>query len=625
MHTFTFVAGPPGSLARDRLLDHARAVRRVLPSLDTSLEIGASLLDHGGFGWSTVRPAVSEEPLMASASTPGHAALVYGEVRSREADGAGRLLQRWIDGGLAAVQELEGSFSAVIIDRTTGEVHLLGDLLGHRALRFFATSDELIVSPHDIAIAATGRLPAELDFTAAASILACEWSLGGRSMLRQVETCHPAEVVRWRLGTATPRRSMSLPQPGADGDQLRPRMAERTRLADRTRMVERAVESTRRFLDRCPDPVVDLTAGLDSRAALALVIGAGNWEGGTVQCSGAPDSLDTRYGARIAASQGLRFARTEPAVPTPSAFFDQVDLMAFAMNGDTNGKRALAPAPEYTPVRRPHVWGGGGEIFRGYYYPRPARQGRLRSPDDAVRLLRSKLRTGSLPWRDDGLAHAVHARQEERLAMFAAVARSPYDLLDLYYLFERFGVWGSLKERFTWEPDRYWSPFTDARLIRLLFRLPDPLGTSARLHGDAIRRFLPGAYWTPVNAASLLPFERLGAAGRALNRAFRVTARVAHRLPRGRARSQAAGVQAGESHERMRARIFAGPLAEPIAGTLGADGSISTELFGTAGVRALLDSHRSDAGIPTLQVLGALITMERWLEMARAARENALR
>ena len=36
------------------------------------------------------------------------------------------------------------------------------------------------------------------------------------------------------------------------------------------------------------------------------------------------------------------------------------------MNGDTNGKRAAAPLPAYDET--PNLHGGGGEIYRGYYY-----------------------------------------------------------------------------------------------------------------------------------------------------------------------------------------------------------------------------------------------------------------
>lgn len=634
MHTFTFVAGRPGLLTRSRLLSHARIVRSLLPSLETRLQSDAFLRPEEGFGWSSLIPGTREgESLLSQAITSDHAAVAYGQVQC-PADGAGggtgtgtgsgtstgsgtgaqRLLGRWLEGGAEAVQELEGSFSAVVVERSTGEVHLLCDLLGHRALRFFATDQEIIASPHDLAIAATGRSPAGIDHTSAATILACEWSLGGRSMLEGVEICAPGEVVRWRAGVGTPDRTLFLPgaRP-ADASGGRGDVAE-----VRSRMLAVAVESTRLFLQEEPDPVVDLTAGLDSRAALALVLGAGNWQGRRVQCAGAEDSLDVRYGRRIADREGLRFIRTEPTLPTAEKFLEHVDLMAFAMNGDTNGKRALAPAPTYPARRLPHVWGGGGEIYRGYYYPPAGRSPGLRSNADAARLLHSKLHVDRLPWRDPTFAEAVHRRQDERLDRLATAARGPYDLLDLYYLFERFAVWGSIKERFTWEPDRYWTPFANARLVRLGFRLPAPLGTRTRLHTDAIRRFLPGAYWVPVNGATILPFERLGAPGRALNRAYRVAGRLVRRLPGSEVSSSGA-----RSHEQLRAEIFAGPLSDTLAAILDSRDSLSAELLGHDGIRGILASHRAAAGIQTLQVLGRLVTMERWHQMARSARAAA--
>lgn len=618
MHTFTFRAGPPGGIGEDALLAHAGIVRGLLPTLDSPLETGCSLRGDEGFGWSWVLPANRQgNGLLSHETTPTHAAVVYGEARtSGEESPAALVLRRWTEGRAGAVQELEGSFSAVIVDRTTGEVHLLGDLLGHRALRFFATTDMIIASPHDLAIAATGRAPANIDYTSAASILSCEWSLGGRSMLAGVDVCEPAEVVRWRLGEGTATRTTLLPL-------LRPETATDPATVSevRDRMLAAAVEATRRFLREEPGPVVDLTAGRDSRAALALVLGAGRWQGDTVQCAGAPDSLDVRYGQRIAERAGLRFRRTEPAVPTADAFLEHVDLMAFAMNGDTDSKRALAPAPTYPARRLPHFWGGGGEIFAGYYYPPPGRSRALRSNDDAVRLLRSKLRADRLPWRTPAFAEAVYRRQDERLERFATVARTPYDLLDLYYLSERFAVWGSLKERFTWEPDRYWTPFANAPLVRLAFQLPSPVGTEARLHADAVRRYLPGAYWTPVNAARLLPFERLGGAGATLNRAYRVGARLARSVSGGR--SGGGGTPGDGSHERMRAATFAGPLRDTVEGVLGSSTGLSAELLGGDGLGGLLDAHRSHAGIDTLQLLGVLVTMERWHDMARSARDAA--
>src|SRR3989338_5969059 len=94
------------------------------------------------------------------------------------------------------------------------------------------------------------------------------------------------------------------------------------------------------------------------------------------------------------------------------------------------------------------------------------------------------------------------------------------DLFDLFYLYERHGVWEAMNHRLPWLR-RYWSPFTNTQVARLGFGLPAAERAASRIHQMLVRRHLPAGYWMRVNDHKLLALEGDGDIRRWLRQADR--------------------------------------------------------------------------------------------------------
>ncbi len=603
LETFLFYLGRPDGPSAEVLLRRAAAhLARVMPDAGVPLETSLTLLDGLNGGWCRVEPSGTVGlPVLDEHVDDEQAVLVFGDLTGVPEDETARRIARE---GVEDASELDGSFGAVVVHRPTGQVNLLTDCLGSRALRYFAGEDFLLAAPHDLTLLASGLVEVSLDLVSVASSVTTGWSLRGRSLLRGVATSRPDERVHWQHG-ALRREETFLIDPGrriAVGDKRRIRQQVEA-------MAEVAREGARAFASRWPQAGIQLTAGMDSRAAMAAILPSLDRERTFVQTTGYPNSPDVRTARRIAEHYGLTFKRTEPQAPSSGGFLKTVDLFAFSMNGDTNAKRAPQVDGTYAERDSALSWGGAAAIFRGHYYSRTAnRPLGLQDALDKFRTARSGRHLAFDPRVEEGLARRV----EETVRHYAGASTDGYDILDLLYAQERACVWDALKDRFTWTSTAFWTPFRDRRLVRMAYRLPAPISEYARIHETLIRQTLPWAYWVRCNYETLMPLEMAGAARPLLKRLDRRARRVAARL---KARSAPTAEHAG--HEQAQAAMFAGPLADPIRDLLTQTSSISLELFGREELERLLREH-TEGTHDHVQVLGRLVTAERWLHLARA-------
>jgi hypothetical protein len=287
-------------------------------------------------------------------------------------------------------------------------------------------------------------------------------------------------------------------------------------------------------------------------------------------------------------------------------------LMSFSMNGMTNAKRALAPLPDYDPARRILAGGVGGGIFAGafYHYYHGAKT-LPKTPEAAAELLASWRfrRLASLEFADPGCATRVHERLLMSLQSLSIDFQNPWDLIDAFYLFERYARWAAFGELNGWT--RRWTPFENCHAIRLAQQLPAPIGAYCTLQPMLVRRHLPlAAYLTPVNDESFLFLQGGGSARD-------ITRRVVRRLLRGKqrlTRQQTASKQ--QSSEALRASLFQGALRPYLEDSLCQNTSVALDLLGKTNTQSLLQRHvaRGDQ----LQPLGFLVTANVFREQVAA-------
>ncbi|WP_044963996.1 hypothetical protein [Sorangium cellulosum] len=588
----------------------ARLVGERMSSMGPEPRITVEVLPEVGGGWALLTPETPEpgarHALLDQVVTDTHAVLLFGELQGESRAAPARaVLRAWTSGGGDAVAALDGNFSAIVVDRAERTASVISDLLGRRALRTLHADGALYVSPHDVALVATGACPVEIDHASACSIITADWSIGGRPLLARVEPGDPARWLRLRGG-----RLERLPAPLGLFER---RIDARDAAAVRER-IDRIVDTMRentRFAAAGSDTVrADLTAGIDSRAAFALVASIVPAERIVAKTTGATDSLDVRVARRIAALVGVRHEHRELDLPVHDDFSRHADLIAFHMNGDSSAKRAIDRYPSWDD--RPLGFeGGGGEIFRGYYYARPGqytRVARADADDVTAFFVRKWRRPTALSFRSPDPLAAV--RERTRSVVEAMFRRSPdlHDVLDQFYLFERYGRWGAITSRFAWW--KTFSPYASPSVVRLAFGLPSPIGTHAGLHDAIVRRFLPSARGILVNDNSLLPLQGPGLTRLLARDLLYVTGELWRAASAWRGRSG----KKRRSADAMRADMLAGPLHDHARDVLLSRDSIAVDLLGHEPVARLLDEHR--ARRQHLETLCNLLGIEHFRRLA---------
>lgn len=580
-------------------------------ALPTGLQSGPL----GALGqWAALVPEGQRAFPLVHVAREGHVAvLFFGRLDDFCATPAEQVLRAYSTGGAAAVSRLGGVFCAVVTDEARAESVIVTDVVGQRAPRFVESDGELFVASHQLALHAVGREALELDRESALSLLACDWSLGGRSLYRGIGSLRSGTFLRWKGGAAT---ACDLPLLGVES-RLEP--GDTRGISECMESVIETLRASLRHVLASEGPVprpLSLTAGLDSRTVLALSLSVSRDKQAVLAVTrGGRRSQDVVWARRVAQLAGVAHRiEPEPSVE-PDYFLTNARLMALATDGTGNAKRACSQ-PESLSSRVP-LGGEGGETLRGYYYDvwsrhsgrRRGLQGRA-SPSELAAVIIRKMRSRLRPVMGSAQLEPPVQRLEEAFGHFARFSGCISDQLDLYYILERYRHWAAQRWRQTWRDA--WCAFSPAA-ISAAFRLPAPVGTTG-IAETIIQRYLPPAvYWLPVNGYRMLPLHGQGALSRlaqaSLKRVYAGWRRL-EPLP-------------SEAPDDQRGALFAGPLYETIHDLLGSASSSATALLGPSGLRRLLDEHRTSHR--HTEALGFLVTMDLYVRQVRELRHPTAR
>ncbi len=494
MQTFIFQVSGSSREARETCRRCLHAVRTTLPELGVALELNVVELEELGaaFGALSAPHHPGDQSRLQYRFSPYALTVAFGESPS-DVPLIEAVCEQVERRGARAAATMHGNFSFIHVDRHSREIWFGGTALGHHALFFRATPPRLSLGLQDLVVRAAAAAPLEIDWVSVASSLACDWSLQGRSFARGIERCSPQLIAHWKGGALTLSRVPGVISEGRiDGSDTRAT----------SRQVERVGEalcsSVRRRVRNLSVVRSSLTAGLDSRAVWAMLVRESGGRALIASTSGGTSSLDVQVARKLAHWVGAEHERSEPSPPTAAEFDATSRLMAFFCNGDTNAKRAMIGRPTLTRKAAPKAGGQGGEIFRGFFYPYFGPRGVV--PNDigliASRLVRWRFRRlASLSFQDKRLGGAVSDRLIETLGLLAENSSDPYDILDQFYLLERYGCWGATSARLPWSAA--WTPFEDLAAIRAAYALPSPVGKHCTVMPLLIRRFLVGGHGDP--------------------------------------------------------------------------------------------------------------------------------
>lgn len=595
-----------GADATPWLGDVSRRVIDLLPDVSSPLHVESLELPEIGGGWATVSPDATAEPrLIRQYVDDDFAVLVFGQIDS--SPDAGRTVEsEFRRGGLDALQELSGVFSAVIVERRYSRLSVFTSLPGCRSLRYVVRDHAFYLSTLDAGLVALTGMDVEIDLEAAAATVACGWAVGGRSALRGVSECSSFEQLVWRQGELTRRRSSRLLAGRID--------ARDTACIDRK--IEEVIEELHRGVGeqlRYTNPdmlTIALTAGVDSRAALSLVLAQRDRSTVETYTRGDPDTQDVRVARAVSRRLGVshRLIGHERTFEGPVAA--NLEIVAIASNGGASVERALARTFQVARAA-PALGGGGGEIFRGYYYNYIRRRGRaLDARNVADALLASPLRRArTSQFADPTLSSAPQRLVHAAVAALETVSRDPHDLTDLFYLVERFGRWASWPWRQALGPTLV--PFANTRAILAAYQLPAPIGDHA-LIARVIARYAPSwLYWLPINGVELLALEGPGVARYLAREGLRGTGKVVRRL-RERLRRQ---TQTERTPQQASAAYFANQGFDLMRDLLLSPDSLARDIVSGHELEQRIATHRRNMG--DLPTLGALMTLEVWRRSLR--------
>lgn len=509
--------------------------------------------------------------------------ICYGELDDRRGSPAQRLLTAFIDGGVAAAGFVHGCYGAAIVDQAHDRVVLIGDGLGQRSLRFCWVDGRLLVATHDIFLVAAGAqvVAASVPLT---SVLRFGWSFGNESLIQGVETVGSEQVVVLSSDRQASRQSHPA---FVHADQRRAAGADIP--AVRAKVVQELANYVR-VNRRAGTPLdVELSAGFDSRAVISIAHHAAATDVRAFT-DGPTESQDARVARKVAAALHIPHRAGGTAHNTPESRLAYAQELAMCTSGQataivamTSSDRSLADAPD-------SLGGDGGEVFRGYYYPKVGNGDR--APFELGKLTEFVLGkfTGGARLLDPGQEAALRSAVETRLTRFAPHCQLMADGFDLLYLIERTGTWNQKLRRLT-TADRRRNPFYSRAAIYEFFTLPGARARISRIHETVMSQMAPEALWIPLNGETIPALMAGGPVSRAASKAITIAAKVMWRFRDKIGKAGRAGTGQGDLED-VRIRKLIDHINGEWAPSLGAE-SVTRQLLGDAKMDGLIAAARS--------------------------------
>ena len=591
-------------------------MHELTPSLGCELEVSRREFPQINGGWFYLYPGDAPgDRLISDFVDDNLAVLAFGRlVRPSSSSMAETIAEAWRAGGVDEVRNIDGIFGGVVIDLSQGTVYILSDIIGTRTLKWFANGDTILISPHDAAIVATGLCRLEYDLDSAASLVACDWSLGGRALLKTVNIGDPNEYVEWKGGRVRKIACPALLQ----GDRIGPGdMKARDLQIDR--MIEKMRDDARVLCGDAPKIQVELTAGIDSRTVASVLLSVVDSGRILAVTGGGPENFEVKTAARIARRYDFDHDLMVPSAENSTAFEPHSRLLAFISNGTANSKRAARALPSLDLAYPPTFIGNGSEIYQGFYYPSALRKPSLAkyTTGDVVRYLRRCLPViGRLKWQDPETAERLLSRLSERVGTLESISSNGADILNLFYLYERYCRWGPRPCRSTWVTNRF-SLFNSPALVRLAYQLPSPICQDYLLYRRIVKKFMPKAYRWLVNGTTYMPLLGYPKAAKAFSegmiRLKRAKDALGKRLP---SANRKLGV------DELAGDIFSTHLADYIRDLLLSDGSLSQQILCRDALEDMLDEQFSGKR-NHIHTIGFMVTLEQWKRLLEQARGMA--
>lgn len=378
---------------------------------------------------------------------------------------------------------LDGQFTAVRVDLENDCFACLTDALSMHPLYFERAGDGWLVGNSVESIRGVSGA-SDPDPLGVSSWLALGWAAGYRTLLASIKALPPAARVEFT------RSDMKVRQHGGVRALETASTGPRATAEETRAMVDDMVALSRAVSSGGMPVKCAVTAGRDSRTALALCLAAGIRP--LTATIGPPDDVDVVIGRQVADHLGLSHELSNPRdspqledlhniIPT---FISMVDgLASLSQLQDLHN---LYDEPNRVGVQ---VWGMGGEIARAGVSPitKFAANGPLirGSTQFQARMLQAKLRDPLGILRPTASVDA-HDYIERFVAERRAEGWRPAQIGEVFYTFERIGRWASSGFRRATSHEDLYAPFCTHAFVKYAFRM----SPGERYAEEAHRRIL---------------------------------------------------------------------------------------------------------------------------------------
>ena len=615
MYAFYLAAGLEPGTAKTHLENVASISHKLIPPGGPELGLTSTPIPEIQGGFFVLADRLNES-LFDQFVTPEIAVVVYGNLfGSNPQFFARRIANTWTNGGSDAVHQMNGLFSAVIIDRRFKYLYLLSDAIGSRTCRYrIGSKGSLHISTHDVPLVAAGGFKPELDRTSVASSISYDWSVGGQSLLKGVIAADPFHHYIW-TGTEGIRK---IPASTLVAEERIPSLQSPQASATIDEMIALMSDAVDAAANKAKGVCVDLTAGLDSRAVLAMAIKTLGPKKVRGRTNGSPKTDDAKIGRQLAAMVGIPHSMLKPVGELAKTAPYFIDTVAYGLNGDYCSKSVWQPPHSHDDLQWRHLSGAGGEIYRGFYYPSQSTGGV--SAASAFEALSSKRfdRSYKLPWVSPEDLPNVHERVQRILEGLSRISPQTLDVLDLFYIHERVAHWGVHQEKHPLRSTSV-SPFKQPEMARLALTLPPGAGRDEYLHSALIHRYAPQLTWVLINGKRiLLPFE---ASWTARLRRFIAMSNVKYRKSAYECIPWRLRQLLRSDVDHFMANIFSTALKDYTRDSLLSEDSIGLAIFSRQGLVSMLEGHNKLDEYT--EEIGLLLTMNSWWRIVQQAKTMA--
>lgn len=379
--------------------------------------------------------------------------------------------------------------SVLKLDRSGGVLSAQIDPFGAYPAVFATNGPEfLVASDLGILLERRPELASRLDVDGVLELLCLDQNLGAATPWQGVRNLGGGASLAWSPSggvIVTPAGPLVLPDSAVSpGDAL-----------------DCLVEAVARRLRTCPETVIPISGGLDSRLLLACALAAGDRP--ETFSYGDPASADRRIAGALAQAVGVRLHAPEHILELGER--ERAEIARVGGGGVPISHGHSLPGSLSVPeiVGRPILTGTGAETFRAFYYDRgmpgmsllgavPPRGG---LPERATRWVIEHMAGDRLATLAQAGAAELTERQSHRLhEAVSATLRAAPDLargLDAVYLQHRVGRFVVGGQQLLNPIHARMHPFLDQDVVQALSGLPIGWRLGARFHRWAVQRLAP--------------------------------------------------------------------------------------------------------------------------------------